>query len=147
MLRHPLLLCRRRSTIGRTPTIEPCDPGTESRQRLDLYQGLLVPLCQKSPCVRCCVPIFHIWPEIGNNQNTEITERRVYHRISYKLIRIKILDYCGLGLGFGLWYVPLSLSISISSAFLTSLLFLVHLSRRLKRTIVVTRCPLSVVRR
>ena len=28
-LRHPLLLCGGRSSFGRTPTIEPCDPGIE----------------------------------------------------------------------------------------------------------------------
>ena len=30
--------------------------------------------------------IFYIWPEIGTNQSTESTERRVYHMITCKLI-------------------------------------------------------------
>ena len=35
--------------------------------------------------MRYFVPIFDIWPEIGNNQSTESTERRVYNGIIYKI--------------------------------------------------------------
>ena len=83
--------------------------------------------------MRCFVPIFHIWPEIGTNQNTESTERRVYHSITYNWLGLKVavlgFKVRGLALGFGLGQVPLSLSLSISSALLTSLLFFICLPR------------------
>ena len=36
---------------------------------------------------------MHIWQEIGSNQRTESTERRGYHRITCKLIRVRFLGF------------------------------------------------------
>ena len=44
------------------------------------------------------IPFLHIWPDIGNIQSTDITERRVYHRIHVILIRVY-----GEGLEFRVW--------------------------------------------
>ena len=70
-----------------------------------------------------CILYIYIWPEIGTNLSNESTERRVYHGITCELFRV-----LGLGfrvrieaLGFGLGFVPLSLSNSISSTLLTYL--------------------------
>ena len=62
MVRHPLLLCGRRSSIGRTPSIEPCDPGIESHLRLDLYQGFPITMhCVKGAPVCDVSSLFFIY--------------------------------------------------------------------------------------